>query len=47
MFVRRRDRHAVESDARDIQYEQEKIPTEWRDSVILPIKKRIVEITGG
>ena len=26
------------SDARDI-YEQEKIPTEWRDSVILPIYK--------
>ena len=38
MFGRRRDRHAVGSDARDI-YEQEKIPTEWRDSVIIPIYK--------
>ena len=32
VFGRRRYQHAVESDARDIQYEQEKIPTEWRDS---------------
>ena len=34
-------------------YEQEKIPTEWRDSVIIPMYKekgdiyRIVEIIGG
>ena len=32
VFGRRGYRHAVESDARDIQYEQEKIPTDWRDS---------------
>ena len=38
MFGRRRDRHSVGSDARDI-YEQEKISTEWRDSVIIAIYK--------
>ena len=37
MFGRRRDRHAVGS-VKGI-YEQEKIPTEWRDSVIIPIYK--------
>ena len=37
VFGRRRDRHAVGSDERV--YEQEKIPTEWRDGVIIPIYK--------
>ena len=50
MFGRRRDRHAVGSDARI--YEQETIPPEWRDSVSIPIYKekgdiQAVEITGG
>ena len=37
VFGKRKDSQVVRSDARI--YKQEKIPTEWRDSVIVPIYK--------